>query len=76
MKKARILLAAGILGMPFVANAQDGIASAATAPLEGQFQMIFEDGTVAVADYSTQRVYITKANGLNFEVTFADAILP
>lgn len=63
-----------MLAMPFVAIAQDGIASAVTAPLEGQFKMTFEDGTVAVADYSTQCIYITKTNGLNFEVTFADTI--
>lgn len=75
MKMAKVLLVLlSYLAFCGPVNAQSGIERVSTSPYEQQFVMEFSSGTTVVADYSTQRVYISAADGTQYDVTFEQAI--
>lgn len=56
------------------AFSQNLIEKAATDPFEKQLLIEFDNGTIAIADDNTQRIYISTSSGQEYDVSFVDAI--
>lgn len=56
------------------ASAQSGILRTSTNPFSGQFLVEFSDGTIVIADDSTQRLFVSKPDGAVGEASFVEAL--
>lgn len=69
-----IFIALGSMLFSGVVSAQSGIKEASTDPYARQFAVEFSQGTIVVADDSTQTVYISLSDGQEYDVPFSQAI--